>query len=208
MLKTRIRLSMILCGLASVPGYAGSPADTTAPTLIVQQVRANEFFRIRVEKTNGFDVRENVMPGEVIHQLEGEGKQVRPHGTADFVTYWALMKDGSYVTMDNVNDPDKARLSYAQLEATFRAAPRAGVFYARDQAGPGSLAVGTLIKGTKQLDPKRAYIYKMLKARADNTKLGCKKGDVVIYLVNPQNPEGPGLYYFVADYLPPPVKAR
>ena len=111
------------------------------------------------------------------------------------------MKDGSLITMDVINSPEKAHLNYKQLNDIFSAAPRAGFYYARDQAGPGSLAVGKLSAGTNQLDPAKSYIYKMVKAGKDNPKLGCKKGDAVISLVNPSNPSGPGLYYYVADDL-------
>ena len=86
----------------------------------------NVYFRVVLEKPNGFDMRENAMPKSVIDAIERRGASVRPNHTSAIVSYWIFFKNGDFAVADIINDAAKANLPYGKLEVEFADAPRNG----------------------------------------------------------------------------------
>ena len=66
-LKRKFNIAAIAICLIS--GLARAQAAAPTAPQVVEKVRSNEFFRIRIERPNGFDLRENVLPKELIPEL-------------------------------------------------------------------------------------------------------------------------------------------
>jgi hypothetical protein len=89
--------------------------------------KQSTYFRVARETAAGMDVRAREIPLALVKQLEAKGKPVRPSRSDAFVSYWALMADGDFHTLDVIHDPSKARLTREDLETIFSAMPRAGI---------------------------------------------------------------------------------
>lgn len=125
-------------------------------------------FRVALEKRNGVDMRENVMPKDLIQSLEKEGASVRPERKDTNVSFWIFQKSGYFVTCDVVNNAAVARYPYAKLLEYFADAPHDGPRWNR--AGE-DLMIG-----------RRYFAVRILPA--DDPATGGKKGEVEIAVLD------------------------
>jgi hypothetical protein len=194
-------IPLLFMGILSCRKFS-APLETAdvSGTLDVTPSPANQYFRIRYELRNGMGFDQRAMPVEIRKQLEGLGKSIRPKGTLKFVSYWALLKDGSFRTLDIINKPNEAMLGYAQLETVFASAHPGQQYYTWDPKG--TLYVGRLKPGTRSLDPQTTLGYRLVHAKADVPEIKLKKDDVFIGLIDPRNPENQeSLYIYVVDRI-------
>ena len=142
--------------------------------------RGNVYLRVALEKPNGIDMRANVMPPQIIDQLEKQGKAVRPSRTGANVGYWSFFENGDFATCEIMNNPSMADLSYLKLEELFLAAPRDGTKWKKGD--------GLVIGG-------REYSIRLLDE--DDASTGGKKGEVEIAVIKDKKK----LYYYFGTLL-------
>lgn len=185
-LKMKPLVSVFAILIASlVSGCASSPAapKVTAPAAL--DTGKNAYFHVLLERPNGVDLRwGGKLPPSVLQTLEQQGKAVRPSRSPKFISYWAFMADGDFLTVDMINDPSPAHqdMSYAGLDMLFAGAPRAGTKWSK---ADGGLAIGTTRASIQQL-------------AADDPASGGKAGE---YVVAALDAAGKPVYYYVGTFV-------
>lgn len=139
----------------------------------------NVYFRVTLETPNGIDMRENVMPKQVIKMLEKQGKSVRPTRSNTIISYWAFLKGGDFSTFEVINNPTYSELSYADLDKIFSETPRDGTKWNKGR----TLSIGG--RG-----------YSITSLSTDDVKTGGKAGEVELSVL-----KGKKKVYYYFGYL-------
>jgi len=108
--------------------WLASPAEAGDALQSLFSAERNLYLHVILEKPNGVDIRARSMSQEAVAKAEAEGKQVRPTRDTQYVeSYWALLADGSFKTLEQYNygkGPAQATaLTYAELERIFVSIP-------------------------------------------------------------------------------------
>jgi hypothetical protein len=168
---------LTLCFAISLT-LAAAAADPLAPAITGQR---NVYFRVVLEKPNGVDMRENMMPKDVMKSLEKQGTTVRPSRTSANVSFWIFFKNGDFASRDVVNHPAQTNLPYDQLEALFGKSPHDGPTWSCEGE---NLIIG-------------GFSHSMRVLTANDPVTGGRKGEVEIAVLNGRDK----VYYFFGSFV-------
>jgi hypothetical protein len=173
-----MKFLLTLCFALSLTAAATAADDPLGPAIAG---RRNVYFRVVLEKANGVDMRENMLPKDVIKAVEKQGAPTRPVRTKPIVSYWVFFKNGEFSSSDVVGAATQPNLSYEQLEAKFGKSLHDGPTWNREGE---NLIIGEFTHSFRVLT-------------ANDPVTGGRKGEVEIAVLNGKDK----VYYFFGTFV-------
>ena len=169
---------LTLCLATSLTLAATAADDPLAPAIAG---RRNVYFRVVLEKANGVDMRENMLPKDVIKAVEKQGAAARPIRASSIVSYWVFFKNGEFSSSDVLGKSTQPNLTYDQLEVKFGKSLHDGPTWNREGE---NLIIGEFTHSIRVLG-------------ANDPVTGGHKGEVEIAVLNGKDK----VYYFFGTFV-------
>jgi hypothetical protein len=169
---------LTLCFALSLSLTAIAADDPLAPAITG---RRNVYFRVVLEKANGVDMRENMLPKGIIRAVEKQGAPARPNRTSSIVSYWVFFKNGEFASSDVIGTSATPNLTHDQLEAKFGRSLHDGPNWNREGE---NLIIGEFTHSIRVLN-------------ANDPVTGGRKGEVEIAVLNGLDK----VYYFFGSFV-------